>query len=105
MGLFNPTNLSQLSLAKQSPQTKNPVQINFQATKRLPNTVNVSFMNIPVGKTSADLVSRIADRVIVSTGAACKSTDSSCMSQGSPILLACGVTEETACRAVRISLG
>merc|ERR1719469_65665 len=79
----------------------NPVIINFQATKRLPNTVNVSFMNIPKGKTSNDLVKRISDKVIVSTGAACK-TDSSSASQ---ILLACGVSEEAASRAVRISLG
>jgi len=46
-------------------------------------------------------VKRISDKVIVSTGAACK-TDSSSASQ---ILLACGVSEEAASRAVRISLG
>lgn len=47
------------------------VRINFQASKRLPNTVNCAFMDIPDGKTSRDLVQLIQDRVIIATGAAC----------------------------------
>ena len=68
------------------------IKINFQASKRLPNTVNCAFMTIPEGKTSADLVRVISDRVIIATGAACGhkkgiSDEEECpVALGSPVL-------------------
>jgi cysteine desulfurase len=72
------------------------VVLNGHPERRLPNTLNVSF----VGRIGADLLAA-AEGVAASTGSACHSG----RVEISPVLAAMGVTEEVALGAVRFSLG
>ena len=72
------------------------IKLNGHPEKRLPNTLNVSFL----GYDGHDLLSRLED-VAASTGSACHSG----LTTISPVLKAMGVTEEAGRDAVRFSLG
>lgn len=74
----------------------NRVVLNGHATRRLPNTLNVSF----VGRVGADILARL-DGVAASTGAACHAG----RIELSPVLAAMGISEEVGQGAVRFSLG
>jgi len=70
--------------------------LNGHPEKRLPNTLNVSFL----GHDGRDLLSKLSD-VAASTGSACHSGQTTI----SPILLAMGVSEQAGRGAIRFSLG
>jgi cysteine desulfurase len=70
--------------------------LNGHPTRRLPNTLNVSFPGV-LGQTVLDY----APDVAASTGSACHSA----LTQPSPVLSAMGLTRERALGAVRLSLG
>lgn len=72
------------------------IQLNGHPEKRLPNTLNISFL----GFNGHEILSRL-DNVAASTGSACHSGRTSI----SPVLMAMGVTEEVGRGAVRFSLG
>jgi cysteine desulfurase len=72
------------------------VVLNGHAEKRLPNTLNVSF----VGQVGAELLSRL-DGVAASTGSACHSG----RVELSPVLACMGISEHVGMGAVRFSLG
>jgi cysteine desulfurase len=72
------------------------VVLNGHPTKRLPNTLNVSF----VGRRGADILAAMPD-VAASTGSACHA-DSIRLS---PVLEAMGVSLDVGAGAVRLSLG
>jgi cysteine desulfurase len=72
------------------------VVLNGHAEKRLPNTMNVSF----VGQVGADLL-RCLDGVAASTGSACHSG----RVELSPVLARMGISEHVGMGAVRFSLG
>jgi cysteine desulfurase len=70
--------------------------LNGHPTRRLPNTLNVSF----VGMRGADILAALPE-VAASTGSACHA-DSITLS---PVLSAMGVTPEVGAGAIRFSLG
>jgi cysteine desulfurase len=72
------------------------VVLNGHATRRLPNTLNVSF----VGKIGADILGDLRG-VGASTGSACHSG----RIELSPVLAAMGVPERIGMGAIRFSLG
>jgi cysteine desulfurase len=72
------------------------VVLNGHADRRLPNTLNASF----VGRIGADVLAT-AEGVAASTGSACHSG----RTEVSPVLAAMGVNDEIAMGAVRFSLG
>ena len=75
--------------------------INFQAVKRLPNTLNVTFLQIPDNCTNKDLVVECAKQgLIIASGAACHSEGCELS-----ILEKCGIEKKLAVKSVRISLG
>ena len=74
----------------------NQVVLNGHPDKRLPNTLNVSF----VGKVGAEVLGRL-DGVAASTGSACHSGRIDL----SPVLEAMGMQPEVGMGAVRFSLG
>ena len=72
------------------------VVLNGHAERRLPNTLNVSF----VGRIGADMLAA-AEGIAASTGSACHSG----RTEISPVLAAMGVKDQIALGAVRFSLG
>lgn len=72
------------------------IQLNGHPEKRLPNTLNISFL----GYNGHEVLGRL-DNVAASTGSACHSGSTSI----SPVLKAMGVSEEAGRGAVRFSLG
>lgn len=74
----------------------NRVALNGHFERRLPNTLNVSF----VGKVGADILARL-EGVAASTGSACHSG----RIEISPVLAAMGVAPEVGMGAIRFSLG
>ena len=72
------------------------VALNGHPTRRLPNTLNASF----VGRIGADILSQLRD-VAASTGSACHSGQI----ELSPVLAAMKVPERIGMGAVRFSLG
>lgn len=72
------------------------IQLNGHPEKRLPNTLNISFL----GYNGHEVLGRL-DNVAASTGSACHSGNTSI----SPVLKAMGVSEEAGRGAVRFSLG
>ncbi len=72
------------------------LQLNGHREKRLPNTLNVSFVGY-----EGDKLLSLADKVAASTGAACHEDSV----ELSPVLSALGVSEERGKGAVRFSLG
>ena len=72
------------------------VVLNGHPERRLPNTLNVSFL----GQRGADLLSNMPD-VAASTGSACHTGEITV----SPVLEAMGVTREVGAGAIRFSLG
>lgn len=74
----------------------NIIHLNGHPTKRLPNTLNVSF----IGYNGHEILDNLID-ILASTGSACHSG----MTTISPVLKAMGVTEEIGRGAVRFSLG
>jgi cysteine desulfurase len=73
------------------------IKINGDPYKRLPNTLNVSF----IGYDGSEILSKMGDDIAASTGSACHSG----LVSISPVLKAMGVPYETARGAVRFSLG
>lgn len=71
--------------------------MNGHPEKRLPNTLNVSFL----GYQGADILARLGDDVAASTGSACHSGSISI----SPVLKAMNVSEDVGRGAIRFSLG
>lgn len=74
----------------------NHVVLNGHAEKRLPNTLNVSF----IGRNGAEILARMPT-IAASTGSACHSGQITL----SPVLEAMGVTPEVGLGAIRFSLG
>ena len=72
------------------------VVLNGHASKRLPNTLNASF----VGQVGAELLARL-EGVAASTGSACHAG----LVELSPVLAAMGISEHVGMGAVRFSLG
>jgi cysteine desulfurase len=72
------------------------VRLNGHRTRRLPNTLNVSFL----GRDGRELLASMPD-VAASTGSACHSGGT----EPSPVLAAMGVPREVGAGAVRFSLG
>lgn len=72
------------------------IKLNGHPYKRLPNTLNVSF----IGFDAQDIIAGLGD-VAVSRGSACHSG----LTSISPVLAAMGVSEEAGAGAVRFSLG
>ena len=72
------------------------VVLNGHPEKRLPNTLNVSF----VGRVGAEILGKMPE-VAASTGSACHTG----RVELSPVLEAMGVSQETGAGAVRFSLG
>jgi cysteine desulfurase len=72
------------------------VALNGHSTRRLPNTLNVSF----VGRIGAEILARL-DGVAASTGSACHSDRITL----SPVLEAMGVAPDVGMGAIRFSLG
>jgi cysteine desulfurase len=72
------------------------IVLNGHPDRRLPNTLNVSF----VGQNGADVLARI-DGVAASTGSACHAGHV----ELSPVLKAMGVAPEVGMGAIRFSLG
>ena len=79
-------------------ETIKDVQLNGHPSERLPNTVNVSFKGVNAGK----LLAEIADKVAVSAGSACHSSDQITVS---PVLEAMKVPLEWAIGTIRFSVG
>ena len=72
------------------------IALNGHPTRRLPNTLNVSF----VGRIGADILGQLRD-VAASTGSACHSGQV----ELSPVLAAMRVPEKVGMAAIRFSLG
>ncbi len=79
-------------------QTIKDVQLNGHPSEMLPNTLNVSFRGVNACK----LIAEIADKVAVSAGSACHSSDQITVS---PVLEAMKVPLEWAIGTVRFSVG
>jgi len=73
------------------------IKLNGDPFKRLPNTLNVSFL----GYNGSEILSKLGDDVAASTGSACHSG----LVSISPVLKAMGIPYEIARGAVRFSLG
>jgi cysteine desulfurase len=74
------------------------IQLNGHPSKRLPNTVNVSFK----GVNANEFLAGIEDKVAVSVGSACHSSEQICVS---PVLQAMKVDPEWAMGTIRFSVG
>jgi cysteine desulfurase len=74
----------------------NKVALNGHPARRLPNTVNVSF----VGRVGADILAAMPN-IAASTGSACHAGQITL----SPVLKAMGITPEVGMGAIRFSLG
>ncbi len=74
------------------------IQLNGHPSKRLPNTVNVSFK----GVNANEFLTGIEDKVAVSVGSACHSSEQICVS---PVLQAMKVDPEWAMGTIRFSVG
>ncbi|VDK44314.1 unnamed protein product [Anisakis simplex] len=74
------------------------VRIHFTKSERIPNTSSVSFIKYPGN--AVDFLSKCKS-FTASTGAACHAGTNG----SSTVLLACGLSEEVACRTVRFSFG
>jgi cysteine desulfurase len=74
----------------------NQVVLNGHPERRLPNTLNISF----VGRVGADILARMPD-IAASTGSACHSGQITL----SPVLKAMGIAPEVGMGAIRFSLG
>jgi cysteine desulfurase len=72
------------------------IVLNGHPEKRLPNTLNISF----IGHSSLDIIEKL-NNIAVSTGSACHSG----LTTMSPVLKAMGVSEEVGLGAIRFSLG
>lgn len=72
------------------------IHLNGHPKKRLPNTLNISF----IGYNGHDILNRL-DETAASTGSACHSG----LTSISSVLTAMGVSDEVGCGAVRFSLG
>jgi len=77
-------------------QFGNKIQLNGDYEKRLPNTLNISFL----GNTSAQVMAQL-DGVAVSAGSACHAGSTSI----SPVLAAMGISQVAGIGAIRFSLG
>ena len=75
---------------------KEKIQLNGHIDKRLPNTLNISFL----GYSSAQIMQKLTD-VAVSAGSACHAGST----EISPVLKAMGVSTEAGIGAIRFSLG
>ena len=75
---------------------KNLIHLNGHPDKKLPNTLNISF----VGYDGHDILDK-ADSIAASTGSACHSG----ITVMSPVLKAMGVSDDIGRGAVRFSLG
>jgi cysteine desulfurase len=73
------------------------IKLNGHPTKRLPNTLNLSFPNIP----GSLLLDRLKNDIAASTGSACHEGKHS----PSPVLKSMGLSDAEALSAVRLSLG
>lgn len=73
------------------------IRLNGDPDKRLPNTLNISFL----GYDGAEILGKLGEDVAASTGSACHAG----LVSISPVLKAMGVPYETARGAVRLSLG
>ncbi len=73
------------------------IKLNGHPSKRLPNTLNISFPNI----SGASLLSTVKNDIAVSTGSACHAGTHT----PSKVLTAMGVSDKDALSALRISLG
>lgn len=73
------------------------IRLNGDPDKRLPNTLNISFL----GYDGAEILGKLGEDVAASTGSACHAG----LVSISPVLKAMGVPYETARGAVRMSLG
>ena len=73
------------------------IKLNGHPTKRLPNTINISFPNI----SGAALLSKLKNEIAASTGSACHAGTHT----PSAVLTAMGVSERDALSSLRISLG
>jgi len=73
------------------------IKLNGHPSKRLPNTLNISFPCIM----GSVLLERLKNEVAASTGSACHEG----MHTPSPVLKAMGLSDERALSAVRLSLG
>jgi len=73
------------------------IQLNGHVTKRLPNTLNLSFPNVQ----GSLLLDRMKDEIEASTGSACHEGKHT----PSPVLQAMGLSNKEAFAAVRLSLG
>lgn len=73
------------------------IQLNGDPAKKLPNTLNISF----VGMNGSEILSKLGEDVAASTGSACHSG----LISISPVLKSMGIPYETARGAVRFSLG
>lgn len=73
------------------------LQLNGHPSKKLPNTLNISFPNIM----GSVLLERLKNEVAASTGSACHEGRHT----PSPVLKAMGLSDERALSAVRLSLG
>ncbi|CAG9530991.1 unnamed protein product [Cercopithifilaria johnstoni] len=76
----------------------NEIVINFETSKRLPNTSSVTF--VKYSRDASELLSKCKS-FIASTGASCHAFTQQC----SQVLTACGIREEFALRTVRFSFG
>jgi cysteine desulfurase len=79
-------------------ETIKDVRLNGHPSERLPNTLNVSFRGVNACK----LIAEIADKVAVSAGSACHSSDQITVS---PVLEAMKVPLEWAIGTIRFSVG
>ncbi|CAG7661319.1 unnamed protein product [Allacma fusca] len=86
----------QLDLQKNIPG----IQINFENSSSLPNTLSVA---VPVGLTGAKVLERCGDKICASLGAACHSSQQELDS--STVLTFSGLTSEQAKRTIRLSVG
>ena len=73
------------------------IALNGDPVRKLPNTLNISF----IGMNGSDILSQLGDDIAASTGSACHSG----LVSISPVLKAMGIPYETARGAVRFSLG
>lgn len=90
------TSLSQLLLSELQKNIPG-VKLNGHRTKRLPNTLNISFPDV----SGASLLSRLNKEVAVSAGSACHAGKQT----PSDTLKAMGVSDQDALSSLRISLG
>jgi selenocysteine lyase len=78
------------------------VQINFENSETLPNTLSIA---VPVGLTGAKVLELCGNQVCASLGAACHSSRSHQELESSTVLTFSGLTSEQAKRTIRLSVG